>query len=68
MDNRSFTGSTKIHEYTADSCTTYGRVYIGSSFQEAFVLGTRTLFRKFHKTSHNSCFQDKSHKWIKWDS
>ena len=23
---------------------------------------------KFHKTSHNSCFQDKSHKWIKWDS
>ena len=46
MDNRSFTGSTKVHEYAADSCTTYGRVYISSSFQEAFVLGTRTLFRK----------------------
>ena len=25
--NHSFIGIAKIHEYTADSCTTYGRVY-----------------------------------------
>ena len=30
-DNHSFIGSAKIHKYTADSCTTYGRVYNRSS-------------------------------------
>ena len=43
-DNYSFIGSTKIHEYTAGSCTTHVRVNNRSSYQEAFVLDTRTLF------------------------
>ena len=25
-------------------------------------------FAKFHDTSHNECFQDNGHKWIKWDN
>ena len=46
-DNHSFIGSAKIHAYTADSCTTYGRVYNrNSSYQEAFDLNTRNLFSK----------------------
>ena len=31
-DIHSFVGSAKIHEYTADSCTTYGRVCNRSSW------------------------------------
>ena len=31
-DNHSIIGSTKINEYTADSCTTYGRVNTKSSY------------------------------------
>ena len=61
-DNHSFIGSAKIHEYTGDNCTTYGGVYNrSSSYQEVFDLNTRTL----HETSHNGCFQDSGHKWIR---
>ena len=35
-----------MHEYNADSSTTYGRVYDSSSYKEMFVLDTRTLFCK----------------------
>ena len=67
-DNHSIIGSTKINEYTADSCTTYGRVNTKSSCYEAFVLDARTLFCKMYEMSHNSCFQDNGHNWIKWDN
>ena len=30
-ESNSFIGNAKIHEYIADSCTTYGRVYNRSS-------------------------------------
>ena len=36
---------------------------IEAADQEAFVLDT-----KFYETSHNDCFQDSGHKWIKWDN
>ena len=39
--NNSFTGSTKVHEYTADSCTAYGSGHVRGSYQEAFALDMR---------------------------
>ena len=36
-DNNSFIGNTKVHTYTADSCTANGIVCTRSSYQEALV-------------------------------
>ena len=45
-NNHSFIGSAKIHEYTADSCPTYGEFIIEAADQEPFVLDKITLFCK----------------------
>ena len=40
-DNNSFIDNIKVHKYNVDICTTYGKVYTGSSYQEAFIPDTR---------------------------
>ena len=64
-ENNSFIGNAKIHEYIADSCTTYGRVYLTKN--RLFWI-RKHYFAKFHETSHNGCYKDNAYKWIKSDN
>ena len=49
-ENNSFIGNAKIHEYIADSCTTYGRVYNRSSWPRTACSGyENTILQNFMK-------------------
>ena len=56
-DNNSFINNAKVHEYTVDSCTRYGRVYTGSSYQEVFIPNMRTpISTNFTKRLYMAAF------------
>ena len=61
-DNHSFIRSTKIHKYTADSCTTLEESIIEAATKKRLFWIGEHYFAKFQETSHNGCFQDNGQK------